>query len=73
MHVATNTAEPAIKVGRDPEVVAVTPNGKTAYVVNEVRHAGTPLGNVIPIDVATNTAGTPIPAGADPFAMVITP
>ena len=30
---ATNTAGTQIKVGIDPDAIAITPNGKTAYVV----------------------------------------
>ena len=38
---ATNTAGPPIKVGSDAGPIAITPDGKTAYVVN----AGTLLGH----------------------------
>jgi YVTN family beta-propeller protein len=47
--------------------VAVTPDGKTAYVAN----SGS--GTVTPIATATNTAGTPITVGTQPDAMAITP
>jgi DNA-binding beta-propeller fold protein YncE len=49
--VATNTAGAPIPVGYAGDV-AVTPDGKTAYVTGN--------GTVTPITVATNTAGTPI-------------
>jgi YVTN family beta-propeller protein len=48
--------------------MAVTPNSKTVYVVNEE-----PYGTVTPIDTATNTAGKNIKVGVDPFAIVIAP
>ena len=32
---ATNTASKPIKVGGSPVAIAITPNGKTAYVVND--------------------------------------
>ena len=31
---ATNTAGPPITVGNDPNAIAITPDGKTAYVAN---------------------------------------
>ena len=54
-------------INADPDAIAITPNGRTAYVTN---------GNtdtVIPIDVATNTQGTPIGVGSLPDAIAITP
>ena len=56
---ATNTAGKPIKVGTDPGAIAITPNGKTAYVANDGS------GTVTPIDTATNTAGKPIKVGTD--------
>src|ERR1019366_9209811 len=69
---ASNTADPPIPVGSGPQVVAITPDGKTAYVVNA------PLGlygsgTVTPIATATNTAGPPIPVGHGPDDIAITP
>ena len=46
--------------------IAITPNGKTAYVLS----IG---GTVTPIRTATNTASTPIKVGRDPDAIAITP
>jgi YVTN family beta-propeller protein len=43
-----------IAVGENPEAIAVTPDGSTAYVEN--RRSGT----VTPVDVATGTASVPI-------------
>ena len=54
---ATNTAGPPITVGNDPDDIAITPDGKTAYVAN----SGS--GTVTPIATATNTAGPPITVG----------
>ena len=36
---ATNKAGKAIKVGGRPVAIAITPNGKTAYVVNDATRA----------------------------------
>ena len=47
--------------------VAITPDGKTAYVANEVSDS------VTPIDTATNTPGATIPVGSVPFGVAITP
>jgi len=46
-------------------LIAVTPDGKTAYVVI-VGHPGA----VVPIAVATNTAGPPIEIGNHPDGIV---
>jgi YVTN family beta-propeller protein len=68
---ATNTAGTAITVGTGPFGVAITPDGKTAYVAN-FGGSGTA---VTPIDTATNTAGSPIAVGAssDPHWVAVTP
>src|ERR1019366_4659748 len=50
-----------------PYAVAITPNGKTAYVVN------TFLDTVTPIRTATNTADKPIKVGSFPWDIAITP
>jgi len=71
---ATNTTGEPIEVGggpgsgRGPGLIAVTPDGKTAYVVI-VGHPGA----VVPIAVATNTPGPPIEIGNHPDGIVITP
>jgi hyaluronoglucosaminidase len=51
--------------------IAITPDGKTAYVLNEgtVDHPA----SVTPISLATNTSGKPIKAGNDLWAMAVTP
>ena len=64
---ATNTAGPPIPVGSGPFGIAITPDGKTAYVTNYGS------GTVTPIATATNTAGMPITTGSDPYAIAITP
>jgi YVTN family beta-propeller protein len=64
---ATNTALAPVKVGRLPEAIAITPDGKTAYVVN------TGSGTVTPIQTATNTALAPVKVGRTPVAIAITP
>ena len=72
---ATNTAGPQIRFGSDcnaqPSVwpdlsIAVSPDGKTAYLACESA--------VIPISTATNTPGNPIHLPLrDPVAIAITP
>jgi YVTN family beta-propeller protein len=64
---ATNTAGPPIAVGNEPIRVAITPDGKTAYVTNIGSNT------VTPIATATNTAGLPIRTGDEPGAIAITP
>ena len=76
IRVATNTPGPPIKIGKPinpiasgcaTEAIAITPDGKTAYVTS---YNG---GTVIPISTATGTAGPPIRTGTDPFDIAITP
>jgi DNA-binding beta-propeller fold protein YncE len=63
--IATNTALPPIKTGGNPFAIAITPNGKTAYV--SLVTAG-----VIPIRTATNTALPALKIGYS-SAIAITP
>jgi DNA-binding beta-propeller fold protein YncE len=55
-----------------PGQIAITPNGKTAYVVITAIVGAGSIG-VVPIQTATNTAGKPIPVGFFPFRIAITP
>ena len=77
INTTTNTAGKNIKTGSEPLAIAITPNGKTAYVLNLGQ--GVPgKGSVTPINTATNTAGKNIPLkdAAFPDAtnlMVMTP
>ena len=57
----TNTPGSPIPVGFQPIAVAITPDGKTAYVTNDHIFNGT----VTPIDVATNTPVPPSPLALD--------
>jgi DNA-binding beta-propeller fold protein YncE len=61
----TNTALPPIKVAGNPEAIAITPDGKTAYVASDE-------GTVTPIRTAANTALPPIKVGRLPLAIAIT-
>ena len=64
--IATNTAGKPIKVGRAPDFIAITPDGKTAYVAAV-------SGTVTPITTATNTPGQPINVGYGPAGIAVTP
>jgi len=64
--VATNTLGTPIRVGDGPQNIAITPDGKTAYVT----HYG---GAVTPITLATNTVGTPVRGFSYPDAIAMTP
>jgi len=63
----TDTPGTAIKVGSEPDAIAITPNGATAYVANWGSH------NVTPINLATGKAGKAIGVGLHPDAIAITP
>ena len=54
-----------ITVGSLPDAIAITPDGTTAYVVND--NSGT----VTPIATATNTASHPITVGSLPVSIAI--
>lgn len=58
---------PSIVVGLHPNWVAISQDGRTAYVANKGSNS------ITPIDVPTNTAGTPIPVPGPPIEMEISP
>jgi YVTN family beta-propeller protein len=63
---ATNALGKPIRVGGSPDAIAITPDGKTAYVGNSSS------GTVMPIDLATNALGKPIRVfGRNPDAVMI--
>jgi len=64
---ATNTAGKPINVGAVAESIAITPDGKTAYVPNSRS------GTVTAISTVTNTAEAPIKVGTGPVAVAFTP
>jgi YVTN family beta-propeller protein len=64
---ASNTAVATIPVGGNPEAVAFTPDGATAYVVNGIDDTASV------IDTATNTVTDTIPAGTAPIGVAFTP
>jgi hypothetical protein len=71
IRIAARRIGKAIRAGQAPAELAITPDGKTVYVVDS-----NPLGasgSVIPIRVATNTAGQPITVGRFPFHIAIAP
>jgi YVTN family beta-propeller protein len=67
INLTTRRAGPAIAVGANPEAIAITPDGRTAYVANYGSNS------VTPIDTATRLAAPPIAVGANPDAIAITP
>ena len=67
IEVATNKPGPEIKVGSVPIGVAITPNDKAAYAVNNGSDS------VTPIEIATNKPGPEIKVGSGPYAIAITP
>jgi YVTN family beta-propeller protein len=56
-----------IKVGANPQAIAITPDGSTAFVANYGSNSVTPIRTV------SRRAGTPIPVGRQPWAIAITP
>jgi len=56
-----------VKVGFDPYGVAVTPDGKKAYVANSNDN------NVSVIDTTTNNITSTVIVGPHPFGVAITP
>jgi YVTN family beta-propeller protein len=74
---ATNTALKAITVksspGTDLAGLGITPDGTTAYILNEIFEPGSFPGTVIPIRTATNTAGKPITVESGASLIAFTP
>ena len=64
--IATNRPGKPIRVGREPGVSVISPNGKTLYVTNGAS------ASVTPISIATNTPGKAIKVGGAPYAIAIT-
>ena len=62
---ATNTPGKPIKVGGNPAALAITPDGRTAYVVSLIGDT------VTPINTATNPPGKPIKVGPKPWLFAI--
>lgn len=58
---------PPVPVGAQPGAVAITPDGRTAYVTN----AGS--GSVTPVTIASSLPGPAIAVGTTPEALAITP
>jgi YVTN family beta-propeller protein len=67
--VKTRTKNPTdIPVGSGPQGLAITPDGKTAFVTNTIS------GTVSTIDVKTRTKNpTDIPVGSSPLGVAVTP
>ena len=70
VNTATNTPGRPIQVPKLPQSIAITPDGKTAYVANSGYERGL---TVTPITTATNKPGRPIQVGKGPDAIAITP
>ena len=68
---ATNMVVATVPVGAVPGWVAVTPDGKYAYVTNG--NAGNPPSTVSVIDTATNMVVATVPVGLGPGALAVTP
>jgi YVTN family beta-propeller protein len=64
---ATRLTGRPIRVGRDPQAIALTPDDRTAYVVNSGSDS------VTPIDTATRTARAAIRVGDNPQGIAMTP
>jgi YVTN family beta-propeller protein len=56
-----------IKVGANPQAIAITPDGGTAFVANYGSDSVTPIRTV------GRRAGAPVPVGRQPWAIAITP
>ncbi|MEA3209593.1 MAG: hypothetical protein QOE70_2650 [Chthoniobacter sp.] len=56
-----------IRVGRDPQSVAIHPDGKRAFVANAFD------GTVTPVDLVRGRHLVPIKVGAEPMALALTP
>ena len=69
---ATGKAGSAIRAGSVPSAIAITPDGKTAYVT-DIGPFRAPSDTVTPIRTATGIPGKTIKVGIAPVAIAITP
>jgi YVTN family beta-propeller protein len=68
LDLVANQAGAPIPVGEDPDSIAISPDGRTAYVSNGID------GTVSVIETATDSViGAPIPVGSNPAAVALTP
>ena len=63
VNIATGSLGRSIRLKGGTGPIAVTPNGKTAYVVSHAGSGDSAETFVVPINLAAGTAGTPIPVG----------
>ena len=66
----------AIAVGTNPQAIAITPDGKAAFVLNGIDAATTPPSTPVtltPIDLVTDTASAPVKVGTQPLSMTMSP
>ncbi|HTE02761.1 MAG TPA: YncE family protein [bacterium] len=63
----TNTIVTTVTAGTGPQAVAITPDGRFAYVVNLTSN------DVSVINTATNTVASTVAVGFGPFGVAITP
>jgi YVTN family beta-propeller protein len=73
--VSTRSGRPGtpIKVPRDPDELAMAPDGKTLWVASEINDNDQAPGRITPIRVATGKAGRPVRVGLDPGPLVVSP
>jgi YVTN family beta-propeller protein len=64
---ATNTVVATVKVGLNSDGVAVTPDGKQAYVANQNTN------NVSVIDTSSNSVVATVPVGSNPTWVAVAP
>jgi hyaluronoglucosaminidase len=69
---ATGTAGKPIQVGLLLDAIAITTDGRAAYVANKGLNVGGIGHTVTPISLATGTPGPAIQVGNGPFAIAIT-
>jgi YVTN family beta-propeller protein len=67
IRIATGTTMAPITVGLKPDALAITPDGRTLYVLNQLS------ATVTPIRTATRTALSAIPVGDNPHVLVMAP
>jgi DNA-binding beta-propeller fold protein YncE len=70
INLATGSALRAIKVGTNPAGIAITPDGRTAYVPDSNALNGDPT-TITPINLTTNTAETQIHLAARVIAVTL--
>jgi DNA-binding beta-propeller fold protein YncE len=70
---ATNSVTRAVKLSELPSAVALTPNGRTAYVAEVGGDMDGSPGSLVAVNLGTGAVGKPTAVGTNPVAVALAP